>query len=197
MTPPEDNPAPVQPSELAPPEPPLSPPASAPAPRWLGWIDRAAMPLAVVVALLLFAQWPLRDLADSGNGPTQANDLAQWLFALYVAVAVRHAGRRGAHLVARPDLAEDTDGRHARLRRIGAALCVLPWALFLVETATVPVVRAVMALELFPDTFDPGYFMIKVALLLLAGLLAVQGMLDLWHELRPAAQPEPPERPGP
>ncbi|QNK65381.1 C4-dicarboxylate ABC transporter substrate-binding protein [Variovorax sp. PAMC26660] len=155
--------------------------------RVLDLIDRAAMPLAIAIALLLFLQWPLRDLAGSGNGPTQANDLAQWLFALYVAVALRHAGRRGAHLVARPDLAADTTGRFARLRRIGAALCVLPWALFLIVTATVPVVRAVMAMELFPDTFNPGYFMIKVALLLLAVLLAVQSALDLWHERsRPA-----------
>ncbi|MFS2099083.1 C4-dicarboxylate ABC transporter substrate-binding protein [Variovorax sp. Varisp85] len=155
-----------------------------PVPRGLDWVDRAAMPFAIAIALLLFAQWPLRDLAGSGNGPTQANDLAQWLFALYVAVALRHAGRRGAHLVARPDLAADTAGPYARLRRIGAALCVLPWALFLIATGTVPVLRAVAAFELFPDTFNPGYFMIKVALLLLAVLLAVQSVLDLWHERR-------------
>ncbi|SCX73209.1 C4-dicarboxylate ABC transporter substrate-binding protein [Variovorax sp. EL159] len=171
---------PSDPREAPPPRP------APPAPRVLDLIDRAAMPLALAIAVLLFLQWPLRDLAGSGNGPTQANDLAQWLFALYVAVALRHAGRRGAHLVARPDLAADTTGRFARLRRIGAALCVLPWALFLIVTATVPVVRAVMAMELFPDTFNPGYFMIKVALLLLALLLAVQSALNLWHERRPA-----------
>jgi TRAP-type mannitol/chloroaromatic compound transport system permease small subunit len=166
--------------------PPADLPAPPPpqAPRWLDWIDRAAMPFAIAIALLLFAQWPLRDLAGSGNGPTQANDLAQWLFALYVAVALRHAGRRGAHLVARPDLAADTSGRFARARRIGAALCLLPWALFLIVTATVPVWRSVAAFELFPDTFNPGYFMIKVALLLLAVLLAVQSALDLLRELR-------------
>ncbi|MGJ7528081.1 C4-dicarboxylate ABC transporter substrate-binding protein [Variovorax sp. GB1P17] len=171
-----------------PPDPsdPSNRPRTPPTLRVLDLIDRAAMPLAIAIALLLFLQWPLRDLAGSGNGPTQANDLAQWLFALYVAVALRHAGRRGAHLVARPDLAADTTSRFARLRRIGAALCVLPWALFLIVTAAVPVVRAVMAMELFPDTFNPGYFMIKVALLLLAMLLAVQSALDLWHERRPA-----------
>lgn len=180
MTPPANTPSPTEPSG----------PTGPAAPRWLDWIDRAAMPFAIAIALLLFAQWPLRDLAGSGNGPTQANDLAQWLFALYVAVALRHAGRRGAHLVARPDLAADTAGRHARLRRIGAALCVLPWSLFLLVTAAAPVMRSVAALELFPDTFNPGYFMIKVALLLLAALLAVQSALDLWQELRPAEPPE-------
>ncbi|MGJ7502780.1 C4-dicarboxylate ABC transporter substrate-binding protein [Variovorax sp. ZT5P49] len=170
---------------MTPPPADLPAPPPPPAPRWLDWIDRAAMPFAIAIALLLFAQWPLRDLAGSGNGPTQANDLAQWLFALYVAVALRHAGRRGAHLVARPDVAADTGGRFARARRIGAALCVLPWALFLIVTAAVPVWRSVAAFELFPDTFNPGYFMVKVALLLLAVLLAVQSALDLWHELHP------------
>ncbi|SEF31245.1 Tripartite ATP-independent transporter, DctQ component [Variovorax sp. YR750] len=186
MTPPADTPPPVDSAE----------PSGPPAPRWLDWIDRVAMTFAVAIALLLFAQWPLRDLAGSGNGPTQANDLAQWLFALYVAVALRHAGRRGAHLVARPDLAADNAGRRARLRRIGAALCVLPWALFLVFTAAAPVMRSVEALELFPDTFNPGYFMIKVALLLLAALLALQSALDLWQELRPANPPEDTGQPG-
>ncbi len=185
MTPPADTP----PADSA-------QPSGPPAPRWLDWIDRVAMTFAVAIALLLFVQWPLRDLAGSGNGPTQANDLAQWLFALYVAVALRHAGRRGAHLVARPDLAADTAGRHARLRRIGAALCVLPWSLFLVFTAAAPVMRSVEALELFPDTFNPGYFMIKVALLLLAALLAVQSALDLRQELRPANPPEDTGQPG-
>ena len=167
------------------PEPTDSPPAP-PSLRVLDLIDRAAMPLAIAIALLLFLQWPLRDLTRSGNGPTQANDLAQWLFALYVAVALRHAGRRGAHLVARPDLAADMTSRIARLRRIGAALCVLPWALFLTCSAAVPVAGAVTALERFPDTFNPGYFMIKVALLLLTVLLAVQSALDLWRERRPS-----------
>ena len=186
MTPPADTPPPADSAQ----------PSGPPAPRWLDWIDRVAMTFAVAIALLLFAQWPLRDLAGSGNGPTQANDLAQWLFALYVAVALRHARRRGAHLVARPDLAADTAGRHARLRRIGAALCVLPWSLFLVFTAAAPVMRSVEALELFPDTFNPGYFMIKVALLLLAALLAVQSALDLRQELRPANPPEDTGQPG-
>jgi len=169
---------------MTPPAEPTEAPHPPPTLRVLDLIDRAAMPLAIAIALLLFVQWPLRDLVASGHRPTQANDLAQWLFALYVAVALRHAGRRGAHLVARPDLADGSTGRFARLRRMGAALCVLPWALFLIVTAAVPVGRSVLALELFPDTFNAGYFMIKVALLLLAVLLAVQSALDLWRECR-------------
>ena len=39
--------------------------------------------LALPVVLLLFLQWPLRDLVRAYS--REANDLGQWLFALYVA----------------------------------------------------------------------------------------------------------------
>ena len=54
--------------------------------------------LVLPLALLLFAQWPLRDLA--GANSRQANDIAQWVFALYVAIALREATRNHAHLAA-------------------------------------------------------------------------------------------------
>src|SRR5437762_900472 len=47
---------------------------------------RAAMWVALPLALLLFAQWPLRDLVQAYS--REANDLGQLLFAAYVAVAV-------------------------------------------------------------------------------------------------------------
>lgn len=150
--------------------------------RLLDGISVAMMPLALAITLLLFLQWPLRDWI--GKGSTQANDLAQWLFALYVAVAISHAQRRGAHLVARPDIPLSGAGRLARWRRIGAPLCVLPWAVFLVASAAAPVGRSVRALELFPDSFNPGYFMIKVALMLMGLLMGAQAALDLVRALR-------------
>ncbi len=143
-----------------------------------------AMPLAGAVALLLFAQWPLRDAV--GAGATQANDLAQWLFALYVAVAVVHAQRRDAHLVARPDLAQRGSAGVRRWRRIGAALCLLPWSLYLLSTATPLAWRSLRALEGFPETFNPGYFMIKLALWLLAALLVLHSVAALIALRRPA-----------
>ena len=135
--------------------------------------------LALAVSALLFAQWPLRGVP--GGWAIAANDLAQWLFALYVAVAVTHAQRRGAHLVARPDLA----ARGTRWRRIGGALCVLPWAAFLVASAAASVARSVAGLERFPESLSPGYFMIKLALLLLGLLVALQAVIELgaaWRE---------------
>lgn len=64
-------------------------------------LDRACTAgawLAVPLALLLFAQWPLRDLV--GAWSRDANDAAQWIFALYVALALRAATRARAHMAA-------------------------------------------------------------------------------------------------
>lgn len=58
---------------------------------------------------------------------------------------------------------------------------MLPWALFLVTVSARPVLGSVAALERFPDTFNAGYFMVKIALLLLAVLLALQAALELWQ----------------
>ena len=35
------------------------------------------------------------------------------------------------------------------------------------------------ALEAFPDTYNPGYFIIKLALWLLAGLILAQAIIDI------------------
>jgi hypothetical protein len=150
--------------------------------QWLDALTRAFMPLALLVTLLLWLQWPLRDLV--GAGALQANDLAQWLFALYVALAVRHAGVRGAHLVARTQAHRPGATWHAALlgalRQRGAAVCVLPWAAYVLCTSAGPAWQALPGLERFPETLNPGYFMIRLALLLLAALLVLQALLDLF-----------------
>jgi TRAP-type mannitol/chloroaromatic compound transport system permease small subunit len=144
------------------------------------------MPLAIVVTLLLFAQWPLRDAV--GAGSTQANDLAQWLFACYVALSLRHATRHHAHLTARSDLApacDATSPQRSRWRAIGAALCLLPWALLLLIADSPAAWHSLQLAERFPETNNPGYFMTHVALMALALLAAWQGARDLWRALRP------------
>lgn len=161
--------------------------ANAPSPwleRWLDRLTRLFMPLALLIVVLLFLQWPLRDWV--GAGSAQANDLAQALFALYVAVALRHAARRDAHLVSRPDLTH-AGGRWLRtLRSVGAPLAVLPWALFVCWQGTPMAVRSVRGLESFPETANTGYFVVKAALLVLAGLVALQALVDLWRAVRAA-----------
>lgn len=164
--------------------PPEEPATPLPLERGLNRLSALAMPLALLIVLLLFLQWPLRD--GMGAGSSQANDLAQAVFALYVAVALRHAGRRGAHLVSRPDLAHAGGAWLRALRGMGAPLAVLPWAVFVCINAAPTVWRSVRGLESFPETANPGYFVVKAALLLLATLLALQALVDLWRAARAA-----------
>jgi hypothetical protein len=145
-------------------------------------LDRAcaaAAWLAVPLALLLFAQWPLRDLV--GAWSRDANDAAQWIFALYVALALRAATRARAHMAA--GLARDGRRKRGRWRermdRLGEPILVLPWALFVVVAGAAPTWRSVVGLEAFPDTFNPLYFVIRCAAWLLAFALLLQALLDL------------------
>jgi hypothetical protein len=56
--------------------------------RALDCIVRSGAWLVLPVAVLLFLQWPLREVL--GRHSREANNLGQWLFALYVAVALFH-----------------------------------------------------------------------------------------------------------
>ena len=159
----------------------------------------ALMPLAIVVTVLLFLQWPLRDLV--GGGSTQVNDLAQWLFACYVALSLRHASGEHAHLTARGDLAascDPTSPQRSRWRSIGGALCLLPWALALLVFDAPAAWHSLQLAERFPETNNPGYFMTHVALIALALLAIWQSARDLWRATRPTpdAPPAPPPRGG-
>ena len=153
-------------------------------------LDRATFAaawLALPLAALLFLQWPLRDLV--GAWSRDANDAAQWIFALYVAFALRAATRARAHVTA--GLAHGDVPWRRRLGRIGEAVCVLPWALFVVVAAAAPTWRSVAGLEAFPDTFNPLYFVLRASAWLLALGVAVQALLDLF-----ASTAHGDERPG-
>jgi TRAP-type mannitol/chloroaromatic compound transport system permease small subunit len=139
--------------------------------------------MAIPVVVLLFLQWPLRDLVQANS--REANDLGQWLFALYVAMAVTAATRARTHLAA------DIIARGYSLRtrtmlvRAGALIGVLPWALFVLIAGRSLVVSSLLLREAFADTGNPGYFVVKLALWLLAGLMLAQGLVDL---IRPSRE---------
>ena len=139
--------------------------------------------LALPIVALLFLQWPLRSML--GLYSREANDLGQWLFALYVAVSITAATRARAHLAA------DTMARHyssaARewLGRAGAVFGLIPWSLIVLITSWSLVRDSTLLLERFPDTGNPGYFIIKLALLLMAFLVLMQGLLELMPPVRP------------
>jgi TRAP-type mannitol/chloroaromatic compound transport system permease small subunit len=151
--------------------------------RLIGGLDRLVAAILEVgqwlllpVVALLFLQWPLRDIVQHYS--REANDLGQWLFALYVAMAFTAATRAHTHLAA------DALARHypARVRawlwRLGMLLGLMPWALFVAIAGAKLVIPSLLAREAFADTYNPGYFIIKLALWLLAGLILIQCLID-------------------
>jgi hypothetical protein len=134
--------------------------------------------LVVPLALLLFAQWPLRELVQAHS--TQANDAAQIIFALYMAVAVSAASREGIHLSAGHAPDEHVKVR-SRWRAWAVLACTGPWALFLLWASAAPVWQSVQQFERFGETFNPGYFAVKLALWLLAALVLAEAT---WSALK-------------
>jgi TRAP-type C4-dicarboxylate transport system permease small subunit len=139
-------------------------------------VVRAGSWLVLPLSLLLFVQWPLRDLVQAGS--REANDLAQVLFALYVAVALTAATRAGSHLSA--DLLARRYPERIRHRIARAASCLIaaPAAAFVLVSGARATWNAVVQLEHFPETMNPGYFLVRIAVMLLAALVLVQAVID-------------------
>jgi TRAP-type mannitol/chloroaromatic compound transport system permease small subunit len=152
----------------------------------LGRVIAAAQWLALPLVFLLFLQWPLRDLA--GGHSREANDVGQAIFALFVAVSVTAATRAGTHLAADALAHRYSIRTRILIKKAGAALGLVPWALFVLISAKPTVVRSATLLESFPDTGNPGYFVIKLALWVMALLILAQAAIDI---ARPNGADEP------
>lgn len=135
--------------------------------------------LALPIVTLLFLQWPLRTIV--GHYSREANDLGQWLFALYVAAGITAATRTRVHLAADTISRNYSPRTHQFLARAGAFLGLIPWSIFVMVTSWNIVRSSALLLEHFPDTGNPGYFIIKVALLLLALLILIEGIIALFR----------------
>lgn len=147
--------------------------------RILGRVVAATSILVLPVSLLLFLQWPLREGLQAYS--REANDLAQALFALYVSVAITAATRDRAHLAADVLARRYSDALRDRLAKLAALLVLIPWSTFVIYTAWPGVAQSVRQFEGFPETYNPGYFIIKLALLLLALLTLLQGVVDVFR----------------
>uniref|UniRef100_A0A9E8A9W3 TRAP transporter small permease protein n=1 Tax=Bosea sp. NBC_00436 TaxID=2969620 RepID=A0A9E8A9W3_9HYPH len=119
----------------------------------------------------------MRDLVKGWS--REANDLGQCVFALYVVVSLTAATRSSAHLAS--DALAHRHGQQLR-RALEAGLIVLgllPWSLFLLITGWPAVLASLRVLETFPDTGNPGYFLIRVSGFILAALVFGSGVLGL------------------
>jgi TRAP-type C4-dicarboxylate transport system permease small subunit len=144
--------------------------------RCVAWAVRLGAPLAVPLSLLLFLQWPLRDLVQAGS--REANDAAQVLFAAYIAVALTAATRGRTHLAADVVARRYPPRWRARLARFASLAVAAPFALFVLWTGAPAAWNSLLQLEHFPETLNPGYFLLRAAALLLAALALAQALLD-------------------
>jgi TRAP-type mannitol/chloroaromatic compound transport system permease small subunit len=149
--------------------------------RLIGRVVAVAKWLALPLIVLLFLQWPLRDLFRGYS--REANDLGQVAFALFVAVSVTAATRAGTHLAA-DLLAQRYSARtRRRLKQMGAAAGLLPWALFVLIASKTTVLSGLRDLESFQDSGNPGYFLVKLALWVMAALILGQSLVDIFRPL--------------
>lgn len=149
-----------------------------------GLIDRGvASALAVIrwlalpIAALLFLQWPLREFVHAYS--REANDLGQWLFAIFVAASVVAATRAEAHLASDAVSHRYSLSTRRRVAACGVIVALLPWALFVLWSAWAMLRASARGWERFPDTGNFGYFILKLALALLMGLIVLQAIVDL------------------
>ena len=96
-----------------------------------------------------------------------------------------YATREHSHLAADTLARRYSLATRHRIARAGALCCVLPWSLFFLVASWPMVVQSVRQLEAFPETYSPGYFLIKVS----AWLRALRVLLQA---LRDSARPAPP-----
>ena len=145
--------------------------------RGIGAIIAGLKWAALVIALLLFAQWPLREWLQAWS--REANDFGQCLFALFVAASVTAATRADRHIAADSIARGYGAGTRRALTVVGILFGLLPWALFVAWTGWSTVARSVGQLERFQDTGNQGYFIVKVSLLLLLALMILQALVAL------------------
>jgi len=150
--------------------------------RLIGWLVAGAKWLALPLITLLFLQWPLRDFVQIYS--REANDLGQIAFALFVALSVTAATRAHTHLAADLVAQRYSKRTRRRLERLGAALGLLPWAVFVLIASRNAVVTSVRVHEAFQDSGNPGYFLIKIALWVMALAVIGQALVDIFRPLK-------------
>ena len=141
--------------------------------RWLNCLLAGASVLVLFLCLLLFVQWPLREWIQLFS--RQANDIGQILFSLYAAVAITAASLAGNHLAIARNHGSAASG-NGDWRKWVVLLCVGPWSTFLIWTAVPQMLASVGQLESFSEGNTPGYFILRIAVVLLGVLVLVQAV---------------------
>jgi TRAP-type mannitol/chloroaromatic compound transport system permease small subunit len=138
--------------------------------RWAAW-------LCLGVVGLLFLQIPLRELFHGGH--IIANDIGQIVHAALFMIGIPFAMRHDAHV--RVDIFSHRLSVKARaaIDLAGTTLFLLPWLALLGWYSLPIVLNSVKELEEFPETYTPGYFILKLQLAVFVCLVALQALATI------------------
>jgi TRAP-type mannitol/chloroaromatic compound transport system permease small subunit len=142
--------------------------------RWIGFAAFLGVPLM----LLLGAQWPARELFN--HETVRINDLGQICFGVLIAFGMAMTIVEDRH-VRIEVLARRMPQRMRLLLELAAhLLALLPWLALLLIHGEPFVMNSLRQLEKFPETYNPGYFMLKAGFALFV-LFAIAGsLLRVW-----------------
>lgn len=156
-------------------------------------IGRAVAWLLLLQVALLAIQVPLR-LSPSGTYSTMANDIGQLTHATVFMVGIAYAMRWDQH--ARVDIVYRglSARRQAWVNLLGHLLFTLPWLAVLALYSAPVVANSWADLEVFVDSWAPGYFLLKSMLLVLALLLGLQALAAISRALSVLLETAPESR---
>ena len=119
--------------------------------------------LSVAVALMLLLQWPLR--VWIGHGSVEANDIGQWIFALYVAFAIGFTTQKNRHFTL--GLVGQFKKKQLLIDFLFISLGLIPWSFVILIFAIPKALDSILIQELFPETFNPYYWIIRTSIVIM------------------------------
>ena len=137
-------------------------------------VGRVASWLVLIVIVLLFAQWPLREIF--GRGHLLANDIGQIVHAAVFMFGLSYALRWDRHVRMDVFYRRMSPRRQAMVNFVGMLFFLLPWCALMAGFGWSYAWRATRVMETFPDTWSPGYFVFKLVLVLCFALLGIQAL---------------------
>ncbi len=147
--------------------------------------------LVLGVVLILFAQWPVRDLlvgtgAIRGRPQVYLNDYGQLMHATVFLVGIAYSLATDRHVRFDVFRSRFPPRLAAAVDLGGHLLVVLPWVGVLAYFGADVVWRSLATGETFPDTGSPGYPLMRVAFalcLVLVGLASAARIASSVHDI--------------
>jgi len=135
------------------------------------WLISTRLSIFLLV-FLLWIQWPMRVFL--GGNSRLFNDIGQIVFAFFWVLAFAVACSTQSHL----KLTSSVHPQPEReiWRATWSLIITLPWAVFVIYSAWPLLFHSLQDNEKFPDTYSPGFYLIKLALVLLPVGLLLAGL---------------------